>query len=261
MNYQKIYNSLIERGKTRGLNKKKLDYYTEQHHILPKCMNGDNNKDNLVLLTAEEHFVAHQLLVKIYPNNENLIFACQLMTIAIPEIREYRSKNKFYSWIKNKSAFFTSRRLKGRTVRNDPWRKKVFEQLTGRTKETHQYIQDISDKLTGRTKETCPGVAIRTEQLTGRTKETHQYIQDISDKLTGRTKETCPGVAIRTEKNNILPVEIRLLLVKKRDEGMTLSEIYEWLSKELNYKLAYSSVGKIYHRTKKEIVKNSYMHQ
>jgi len=225
MNYQKIYNSLIERGKTRGLNKKKLDYYTEQHHILPKCMNGDNNKDNLVLLTAEEHFVAHQLLVKIYPNNENLIFACQLMTIAIPEIREYRSKNKFYSWIKNKSAFFTSRRLKGRTVRNDPWRKKVFEQLTGRTKETHQYIQDISDKLTG------------------------------------RTKETCPGVAIRTEKNNILPVEIRLLLVKKRDEGMTLSEIYEWLSKELNYKLAYSSVGKIYHRTKKEIVKNSYMHQ
>jgi len=225
MNYQKIYDNLIERGKTRGLNKKKLDYYTEQHHILPKCMNGDNNKDNLVLLTAEEHFVAHQLLVKIYPNNENLIFACQLMTIGIPEIREYRSKNKFYSWIKNKSAFFTSRRLKGRTVRNDPWRKKVFEQLTGRTKETHQYIQDISDKLTG------------------------------------RTKETCPGVAIRTEKNNILPVETRLLLVKKRDEGMTLSEIYEWLSKELNYKLAYSSVGKIYHRTKKEIVKNSYMHR
>jgi len=40
------------------------DGYTEQHHILPKCLGGTNNKSNLVRLTAREHFVCHLLLVK-----------------------------------------------------------------------------------------------------------------------------------------------------------------------------------------------------
>ena len=64
MNYKKIYDSLIERGKNRNLNE-----YGEKHHIVPKCLGGSNKKENLVKLTPEEHYVAHQLLVKIYPNN------------------------------------------------------------------------------------------------------------------------------------------------------------------------------------------------
>ena len=50
MNYQAIYNNLIERGKNRN-----LEGYCERHHIIPRCMEGNNDSENLVKLTAREH--------------------------------------------------------------------------------------------------------------------------------------------------------------------------------------------------------------
>lgn len=38
--------------------------YNEKHHIIPKSLGGSNNKSNLVILTAKEHFICHRLLVK-----------------------------------------------------------------------------------------------------------------------------------------------------------------------------------------------------
>ena len=38
----------------------------EWHHIKPKCFGGKDAKDNLILLTCEEHIIAHQLLCKKY---------------------------------------------------------------------------------------------------------------------------------------------------------------------------------------------------
>ena len=63
MNYQSIYNRLIETRKSRILIK---DVYYEKHHILPKSMGGENSIDNLVHLTAREHFLAHWLLWRIH---------------------------------------------------------------------------------------------------------------------------------------------------------------------------------------------------
>jgi hypothetical protein len=51
MNYEKIYDCIIKRAKTR-----KLEGYVEKHHIIPKCMGGSNEKQNIVELTAREHF-------------------------------------------------------------------------------------------------------------------------------------------------------------------------------------------------------------
>lgn len=67
MDYKKIYKDLIENAKNRK--KHSEDEYYEIHHIIPKCMGGSNHRDNLVKLTAREHFVAHALLVKCYPNH------------------------------------------------------------------------------------------------------------------------------------------------------------------------------------------------
>lgn len=64
MNYEKIYNSLIQSRKSRGLDKSKLEGYYERHHIVPRSMGGSNEDNNLVLLTGREHYVAHLLLTK-----------------------------------------------------------------------------------------------------------------------------------------------------------------------------------------------------
>ena len=75
MNYVKIYTDLINKGLERGHNKKKLSYFTESHHIIPKCLNGVDRKINRVLLTAREHYIAHKLLIKMYPDIFGLINA------------------------------------------------------------------------------------------------------------------------------------------------------------------------------------------
>ena len=52
-----------------------LDGYHERHHIIPKCMNGSNSKDNLIDLYAREHFIAHKLLAEENPQNYQLKYA------------------------------------------------------------------------------------------------------------------------------------------------------------------------------------------
>lgn len=49
--------------------------YYERHHIVPKCLGGNNEKSNLVLLTAREHFLAHRILYKMYPKNKSIAFS------------------------------------------------------------------------------------------------------------------------------------------------------------------------------------------
>ena len=79
MNYQKIYSSIIENAKKENrikLRKNQSSYiYYEKHHIIPKCLNGTDEKNNLVLLTAREHYVCHKLLTRIYPNTRGLWLA------------------------------------------------------------------------------------------------------------------------------------------------------------------------------------------
>ena len=62
MNYEKIYNQLIEKRKTQILEK---DVGNELHHIIPRSLNGNDAQYNLVYLTVREHYIAHLLLWKI----------------------------------------------------------------------------------------------------------------------------------------------------------------------------------------------------
>lgn len=92
MNYSNIYNQLIARAQSRT-----LDCYAELHHIVPRCLGGSNKKVNLVRLTPEEHYLAHQLLVKMHPGNSKLIHAANMMCVG-------RSTNKLYGWLRRKMA-------------------------------------------------------------------------------------------------------------------------------------------------------------
>ena len=63
--YTKWYFNIISAAKSRNLSE-----YTEQHHIIPKSLGGDNSLVNLVKLTPREHFICHWLLTKMTINND-----------------------------------------------------------------------------------------------------------------------------------------------------------------------------------------------
>lgn len=90
MDYKFHYHNLIERARFRS-----LSTYTETHHIVPRCLGGSDDLNNLVELTPEEHYIAHQLLVKIHPDNNKLIFAAKMMVMNRPG-------NKLYGWLRRK---------------------------------------------------------------------------------------------------------------------------------------------------------------
>ena len=98
MNYSKIYDQIISRAKTRI-----PEGYVERHHIIPKCMGGSDDNENLVALYPEEHFVAHVLLVKVYPEHKGLISAVQHMTVGHAG---RRTKRKLYGWLKRRFAVY-----------------------------------------------------------------------------------------------------------------------------------------------------------
>ena len=56
--YTHWYYTIITRAQQRKLE----NTYFEKHHIIPKCLGGSNRRDNLVCLTAREHFICHLLL-------------------------------------------------------------------------------------------------------------------------------------------------------------------------------------------------------
>lgn len=105
MNYSKVYESLIHRARGRD----NTEGYFENHHVIPKCIGGSDDSDNLVKLTPEEHYVAHQLLHKMYPDNYGLLMAVSLMTV---HTTEGRASNKTFGWIRRKTAQAISERWK-----------------------------------------------------------------------------------------------------------------------------------------------------
>jgi hypothetical protein len=147
MDYQKIYNQIIERAKNRELNG-----YTEKHHIIPKCLGGNNNNENLVRLTAREHFLCHRLLCEIHPNNNKLWYALWLMTVGKnrqKSLSSYIISNRTYEILKLK---FIARiknipkpSNKGRKI---TWGDKISKSLKGKPK-PEGFLKD-SSKLKGR---------------------------------------------------------------------------------------------------------------
>ena len=119
MNYSKIYDSIILRAQTRV-----LEGYKEIHHILPKCMGGSDIPSNLVALTAEEHYIAHMLLVRIYPNNPKLVFAANMMA---------NRNNKSYGWIKRRFSDAIKLQNKGQQLTEEQ-KQKMRAALKGRKK-------------------------------------------------------------------------------------------------------------------------------
>jgi hypothetical protein len=117
MNYEKIYHDIIQNARSKNRDRK-LGYF-ENHHVIPKSLGGSNKKDNLVLLTAKEHFVCHVLLVKINKNNKpnyvKMLHALMLMKGSTS--KQYRYINaRLYETIKKEYSIIRSEATKGKPM-------------------------------------------------------------------------------------------------------------------------------------------------
>lgn len=99
MNYKAIHDRIIERARTR-----QLTGYCERHHVIPRCLGGSDEKENIVKLTPEEHYVVHQLLVKINPGVRGLVTAAIRMSRQCTGRKAYGWLRRHYSeWRKGRS--------------------------------------------------------------------------------------------------------------------------------------------------------------
>lgn len=152
--YTTWYNSIISAAQLRTLPE---TTYTEKHHIIPKSLGGSNSKDNLVRLTAREHFVCHWLLTKMI--NGQSIYK---MTLALSKMCQSSSNQRRY---RPTSRTFESIRIqvskvsKGRKLPplTDEQRAQCKERNTrennpmyGRS-QSPEACAKIAAKLTGRT--------------------------------------------------------------------------------------------------------------
>lgn len=132
MNYKRIYDQLIERAR-----KTSTDEKVENHHILPKCLGGCDDDDNLVELTCREHFIAHLLLAKMHPMKLSLSYAVARMS----EYGRYNSKD--YSRLRKKyhelqSVPYSDKYSEERSLEI---RNKISKTLTGRKQPPERYAK------------------------------------------------------------------------------------------------------------------------
>jgi len=120
MDYQKIYDNIVRRAQTRI-----LEGYKEMHHIIPRCMGGTDEANNLVSLTPEEHYLCHLLLVKIHPNNIKLVKAAMFMVSS--NINQSRN-NKLYGWLNRQYSDYMSGPNNPSTM-NGTWNKGISVKL------------------------------------------------------------------------------------------------------------------------------------
>lgn len=132
MNYKKIYKNLMQRAKTSNREKFKGEYF-EKHHIVPVFMfknkNGRNGPpghlpgnpddvENIVLLTAREHFIAHLLMAKMFNGTKFQIAAEKSLVFFYTTISQHPRHGSFsasrkFEWAKKYAISGLSASMRG----------------------------------------------------------------------------------------------------------------------------------------------------
>lgn len=115
--YTHWYYNIVNNAKARIQDSRE---YTEKHHIIPKSLNGNDAIENLVSLTAREHFICHWLLTKMvdYERKRSMIFAMRMLKATSKKHNRYTSPitARVYESIKQTHALYMSELLRGRSV-------------------------------------------------------------------------------------------------------------------------------------------------
>lgn len=110
--YSRWYYAIIANARCRITNG-----YTETHHIIPKSLGGTDSAENLLVLTAREHFICHWLLTKMVENKKYKYqmwnaFSCMLYR-ELPGKNRYKVTGRVFENIKKEGAKIKSIKFSG----------------------------------------------------------------------------------------------------------------------------------------------------
>lgn len=118
--YSKLYYRITSNAKQRI-----IEDYTELHHIIPQSMGGSNDKENLVQLTAREHFICHWLLIKMTEGEDRskMLYALNGMKAENRYQERYHTKitARVYEKYRIEHAEYHSKLMKSKNL--VPWNK------------------------------------------------------------------------------------------------------------------------------------------
>lgn len=148
--YSRWYEKLIKKAKER----QSVIGYKETHHIIPVSLLGTNSKDNLVELTAREHYIAHLLLWKMdmTPKDHNkMTMALNIMINGSGHKKQDRSyivNSRLYESHRKEYSAYLSESQKGSN--NSFWGEKHTLEAIEKIKEANKRTRaSRSEKLTG----------------------------------------------------------------------------------------------------------------
>lgn len=124
--------------------------YKERHHIIPRCMGGNSDENNLIDLTAREHFIAHRFLYEESKGTEycsKLACAMKFSSTQFNENGKVKLTEDEYKYLKEVQAKIQSERMKGKPKSKEHC-KKISEAKKGCTlsEETKAKIRETKAK-------------------------------------------------------------------------------------------------------------------
>lgn len=201
MNYQKIYNALVDRAKLRGLDKSQHEGYFEIHHILPVALGGSNEPSNLVMVTGREHFIAHMLMWKAFPEDVSIMRAAFMMSSRWQADRIGKGSainSKTYEKLREEYATAVSEQVSGE---NNPFYGKTHtEETRQRLRDWHAENPDHGKHMLGKkhSEESKAKMSVARLNLPPMSEETRRKIGDYH-----RGKPKNPDAIEKTRQANI----------------------------------------------------------
>ena len=210
--YTRWYNHIVERARWRI-----IEDYTETHHIRPRSLGGSDDIDNLVALTAREHFICHWLLVKMTTGEDRykMLNALRMMRAEKHGQQRYETRitARVYESIKKEYAELQSILRSGEgngfygKTHTEEARRRISEANKGRVQPPDEKARQIAS-ITGRKRKPFSEEWRAKMSESKRGEKNNRYgvelseatRQKIGDKIRGR-KQTDEEKARRAEAN------------------------------------------------------------
>jgi hypothetical protein len=201
--YKNWYNQIIDRARSR-----KLDGYSESHHIIPESLGGPDTDENLAKLTAREHFICHWLLVKttVGEDRYKMINALRMMRAEKQGQTRYKTKitARVYAKLKEEYSVLQSQKVSGEN--NPMYGDKFYRSEDGKKRQREAVLGDkngskqeharkkIADSKIGKKRETFSDEWRANMSMSKQGENNNRYgvtlssetRQKIGDKIRGR---------------------------------------------------------------------------